>query len=423
MKESRELEELAWRLAKEAFEASRVLAKYPSEVLDRGVSCIATALHRSRDKILRANEKDCEAAARDGLSRALLDRLALTPSRWEALLESVGKVAALPPVVGTVVREWVRPSGLRIRKVRVPIGVLAIFYEARPNVTVEAATLCLKSGNAVILRGGKEALQTNLALGAAIGEGLAEAGLPVQAVQLVPTVERQIVPLLCRMDRWIHLVIPRGGKALIETVVANARMPVLKHADGICHVYVHKDADLRMAQEIIYNAKCQRPSVCNAMESLLVDEELACGNLARLLQPLRDAGVEIRGDDLAQKYGGPGILPAKEEDWSTEYLDLILSVRVVSGLDEAIQHIERYGSHHSDAIVTNNPEAAERFLREVDSAAVYWNASTRFTDGGEFGFGAEIGISTEKLHARGPMGLEDLCSYKYCVIGRGTVRT
>ncbi|CAF0702281.1 glutamate-5-semialdehyde dehydrogenase [Candidatus Methylacidithermus pantelleriae] len=423
MKDLSEQMQLAEELGRRAHAASQKLAKSGAEHLNEALGLIAAALHSRRDQILKANEADVSSAKKEGLSSALVDRLVLNSARWDGLLESVGKVAALPSVLGTVIREWTRPNGLRIQKVRVPIGVIAIFYEARPNVTVDAAVLCIKAGNAVILRGGREAFRTNTVLVEAIRDGLDKAGLPSDTVQLVPTVEREMVPLLCRLDRWINLVIPRGGKRLVETVVENARMAVLKHAEGICHVYVHKDADLAMAQEILVNAKCQRPSVCNAMETLLVDEELACGKLRELLQPLREAGVEIRGDPLALKYGGPGILPATEEDWSTEYLDLILSVRVVPGLDGAIEHIEQYGSHHSDAIVTNNAEAAERFLREVDSAVVYWNASTRFTDGGEFGFGTEIGISTGKFHARGPMGLEDLCSYKYCVIGRGTVRT
>jgi glutamate-5-semialdehyde dehydrogenase len=321
-----------------------------------------------------------------------------------------------------VISEWSRPNGLKISKKRVPIGVIGIIYESRPNVTTDAASLCLKTGNAVILRGGSEVIRSNRALAEAVSGGCNEAGLPEAAVQLVPSTDRAAVILMAQLDRYIHLIIPRGGKALIEAVTSSARMPVIKHYDGICALYVDPAADLRMAEQIVIDAKCQRPSACNSIETMLVHESVARQFLPHCAAALWERGVEIRGDALTKEILGANVVLATDQDWRTEYLDLILAVKVVQSLEQAVDHIDANGSHHSDAIVTEDPEAAQRFLNQVDSAAVFWNASPRFNDGGEFGFGAEIGISTDRLHARGPMGLEELTSYKYLVHGAGHVR-
>jgi len=324
--------------------------------------------------------------------------------------------------VGEVLKQWSRPNGLKISKIRVPIGVIGIIYESRPNVTSDAASLCLKAGNAVILRGGSESIRSNMALAEAVSRGCQDAGLPEHSVQLVPGTDRAAVTLMAQLDRYIHLIIPRGGRSLIEAVTSAARMPVIKHFDGICAVYVDRAADFRMAERIVVNAKCQRTAVCNAIETLLVHEEIAGRFLPQCAGALWERRVELRGDAVVQEILGSKVRPATEEDWSTEYLDLILAIRTVRTLEDAIEHIGKYGSHHSDAIVTEDDRAARKFLHQVDSAAVFWNASTRFNDGGEFGFGAEIGISTDRLHARGPMGLEELTSYRYLVEGTGQVR-
>jgi glutamate-5-semialdehyde dehydrogenase len=358
----------------------------------------------------------------------MLDRLTLNPKRVAAMAQGVREVAALPDPVGEKIRQWTRPNGLQISKVRVPIGVVGIIYESRPNVTSDAAVLCLKTGNATILRGGSESIHSNVAIAAALSEGLAAAGLPAEAIQLVPVTDREAVSHLCAMDKYLDVIVPRGGKGLIETVVSQARMPVIKHYDGICIVYVDDAADLAMARDIVINAKCQRPGVCNAVETVLVhrgvlDEFISCVGRALL-----EKGVELRCDAesyaLASKLEGSveKVVQAGAGDFDTEFLDLILALKVVGGLEEAMEHIEAHGSRHSDAIVTADAVCAERFLQEVDSATVYWNASTRFTDGGEFGFGAEIGISTDKLHARGPMALEELTTYKYQLRGDGQIR-
>jgi glutamate-5-semialdehyde dehydrogenase len=328
--------------------------------------------------------------------------------------------------VGEILRTWTRPNGIEISKIRTPIGVIGIIYESRPNVTADAAVLCLKTGNAVILRGGSEALSSNLAIAQALQAGGAKAGLPEGAVQLIPTKDREAVKIMAAMNQFMDLIIPRGGHALIEAVVSAARMPVIKHYDGVCHVYVDSEADLEMAKEIVLNAKCQRPSACNAMETLLVHRDIA-KNFFQLAAPaLMASNVELHADFAAsailQHLEYPALVAADDASWRTEYLDFKMSVRVVDGISQAIDHIEAFGSHHSDAIITANQKTAETFLSSVDSATVYWNASTRFTDGGEFGFGAEIGISTDKLHARGPMGLEELTSYKYLIHGNGQVR-
>jgi len=387
-------------LARRSRDAARALAKLDTATKNRLLLAMADNLEKSAGPIKAANARDLAAAA--GLSPAMLDRLTLTEKRIAEMAGSIRAVAALPDPVGQTIREWTRPNGLRIQKVRVPIGVILIIYESRPNVTVDAGVLCFKTGNAVILRGGSEAIHSNLALAAALNVS----GLPADAITVVPTTDRAALDELLKLDELIQLCIPRGGEGLIRAVAEKSRIPVIKHYKGVCHVYVDRDADLDMAEKIVLNAKCQRPGVCNAIETLLVDAPLAGTFLPRIETALRARGVEIRRD----------------ADWTTEYLDLIIGLRVVNGVDEAIDHITRYGSAHSDAIVTRNRATAEKFLREVDSSSVFWNASTRLADGGQYGFGAEIGISTDKLHARGPMGLEELTSYKFVVVGNGQLR-
>lgn len=413
-------------LGRRARVAARELAKMDRARKDAALLAMADELIAAAGAILAANLADGAASRDEGRPAAFLDRLTLTPARLASMAAGLRAVAALPDPVGTVLREWTAPSGLRLTQVRVPLGVIGFIYEARPNVTSDAAALCLKAGNAVILRGGSEALRTNLAVVAALNRGLVRSGLPSDAVQLVPTTDRDAVRLLCAADRHLDLLIPRGGRGLVETVVAHARVPVIKHFDGLCAVYVDAAADLAMAAKIVVNAKCQRPGVCNAVETLLVHRDVAEEFLATVAPGLVARGVELRADErafaLLSARGSLRVVRAQPEDFRTEFLDLILAVRVVDGLDEAIAHIAEHGSHHSDTIVTGDAAAAERFLREVDSAAVYWNASTRFTDGAEFGFGAEIGISTDKIHARGPMGLVELTSYKYLGRGNGHVR-
>jgi glutamate-5-semialdehyde dehydrogenase len=406
--------------------AARSLAALRTEKRNAILRAMAGELLGRTPKLLEANEKDVSGAAEHGLNTAAIDRLRLTEARVAGMAEGIRQVADLEDPVGRSISEWTRPNGLRIAKVRTPIGVIGIIYESRPDVTSDAAVLCIKTGNAVILRGGSESLNSNLAIAGALQAGGAPEGLPENALQLIPTKDRDAVALMAGMNQYIDLIIPRGGRSLIETVVKHARMPVIKHYHGVCHVYVDGEADLDMAERIALNAKCQRPGVCNAMETLLIHRGVSEAFLRKAAPKFQRQGVEIRADDTAySQLSALNYQPlrrAEEVDWSTEYLDTIMSVRVVDDLNQAIEHMERYGSHHSDAIVTGDPKAAERFLNEVDSAAVYWNASTRFTDGGEFGFGAEIGISTDKLHARGPMGLEELTTYKYVVRGDGQIR-
>lgn len=421
-----DLKEHIYDLGRRAREASRVLAQLTSEQKNAGLLAMADELVASEAELLAANAKDLERAQANGLSKAMIDRLTLTPARIAGMAEGIRQVAALPDPVGATITEWTRPNGILISKVRVPIGVIGIIYESRPNVTSDAAVLCTKTGNATILRGGRESIESNLAIAAALSRGAKKAGLPEDAILLVGTTDREAVPLMAGMDKYIDMIVPRGGHALIEAVVNAARMPVIKHYHGVCMVYVDREADLAMAESIVLNAKTQRPGVCNAIETVVLHRDIAEAFLASAGKALIAKGVELRGDERAQailKAQGSPVTPATEEDWSTEYLDLILAVRVVDSADEAIAHIEKYGSHHSDCIVTTNEATAERFLNEVDSATVYWNASTRFTDGGEFGFGAEIGISTDKLHARGPMALEELTTYKYKIRGNGQIRT
>lgn len=420
------LKDTIYEIGARARTASRELARLTSSQKSAMLLAMADELVAETEMLVRANAEDLAKAEQNGLTKAAIDRLRLNAERIAGMAEGIRQVAALNDPVGEVLREWTRPNGIQISKIRTPIGVIGIIYESRPNVTSDAAVLCLKTGNAVILRGGSEAIFSNLAIAKALQAGGAKAGLPDGAVQLVPTTDREAVKIMAEMDRFMDVIIPRGGHSLIENVVAHARMPVIKHYHGICHVYVDKAADTGMALDIAINAKCQRPGVCNAMETLLVHREIASEFFAKAAPAFQKYPVEMRADPEAFRLlAGLGYQPLKaadEDSWRTEYLDLILSVAVVGSLDEAVAHIEEFGSHHSDAIITEDPVAAEKFLREVDSATVYWNASTRFTDGGEFGFGAEIGISTDKLHARGPMGLEELTSYKYQIRGAGQIR-
>jgi glutamate-5-semialdehyde dehydrogenase len=409
-------------LGRNANAASRRLASASSALKNAWLLHSAEALENSREEIHTANAQDLARAEEFGLTSAQIDRLRLTDSRIQAMAEGLRGIAALPDPVGRILEGSVRPNGLEIRKVGVPIGVLLFLYEARPNVTVDAAGLAVKSGNAIILRGGKEALHSNAALHRILQAELLRGGLPGEAVQLVASTDRAVVGSLLKMEEYIDLVIPRGGESLIRRVAEESAMPVLKHYRGVCHVYVDQAADLDMAEAIVINAKCQRPGVCNAMESLLVHQEIAATFLPSVGRALRGLGVEIRGCDETRRWI-PEAAPATAEDYETEFLQLILSAKVVCGLDEAIAHINRHGSQHTDAIVTNDLAAAQRFVAEVDSAAVLVNASTRFHDGFEFGLGAEIGISTDKLHARGPCGLQELTTYKYIVFGHGQVRT
>ncbi len=421
-----ELKEQIYDFGRRARAAARSLSQLSSAQKDAALLAMADEIMARSATILAANEKDLVHARSHGLSSAMIDRLTLNDERIKAMADGIRDVADLPDPVGEVIREWTSQSGLRISKVRVPIGVVGIIYESRPNVTSDAAVLCTKTGNATILRGGSESIHSNMAIAEALEQAGAQAGLPNDSVLLIPSTDREAVRLMAEMDRYIDLIVPRGGKALIEAVVSAARMPVIKHSDGICIAYVDREADLEMATEIVVNAKTQRPGVCNAIETVLVHRAIAPEFLRTLAPRLAAKKVELRADETAfaelSQLNYEPLQRATEEDWRTEYLDYILALRVIDSPNEAIAHVGQFGSHHSDCIVTRNEETAEQFLREVDSATVYWNASTRFTDGGEFGFGAEIGISTDKLHARGPMGLEELTTYKYIIRGQGQVR-
>jgi glutamate-5-semialdehyde dehydrogenase len=407
-------------LADRAKIASRSLARLSTKKKNALLLAVAEQLEAREKEILQANRGDVQAAKEAGLSGALLDRLDLNPKRFAEMVEGVRKVAALSDPVGEVLRKWKQPNGLEISKVRVPLGLIGIIYESRPNVTVDSAVLCLKTGNATLLRGGREAKASNRALASALSEAALKQGLPAEIVALVENEGRESIPEMCRLEGVLDLLIPRGGPGLIQTVLEHARVPVIQHADGVCHIFVHAAADPAMAEAITINAKCQRPATCNAAETLLVDRQGAEKILPRIVKALRAQGVKLFGDEAASKAAGEKLVVP--ESWKREYLDLTMAIRVVDGVEGALEHLEKYGSHHSDAIVTEDREAAEQFLQGADSAAVYWNASTRFTDGAEFGFGAEIGISTGKIHARGPMGLEELTSYKYMVTGRGQLR-
>jgi glutamate-5-semialdehyde dehydrogenase len=417
----RDLAAYAAELAQRARSASRTLATALGAQKDAWLHAVADALVQRASAICEANARDLAAATELGLAGAMLDRLKLTPDRLRDAASGLREVAALPDPIGRVRESSVRPNGLQVLKVGVPLGVIFFIYESRPNVTVDAAGLCIKSGNAILLRGGKEALHSNRILCTVLRDGLVQAGLPRDAVQLVETADREAVGHLLRLDQLIDLVIPRGGESLIRRVAAEARMPVLKHYKGNCHVYVDRAADLDMAERIVVNAKCQRPSVCNAAESLLIHRDIADTFLPQLAAALQQQGVELRGCERTRAIV-PAARPASEDDYAAEYLDLILSVKVVDNLEDAIAHINRYGSQHTEAIITGDLATARRFTAAVDSSAVLVNASTRFNDGYELGLGAEIGISTDKLHARGPCGLTELTSYKYIVYGDGQVR-
>jgi glutamate-5-semialdehyde dehydrogenase len=420
--ESTELERYAAMLGRRARAAARTLASADSAAKNDFTRRLSALLSSRADLLISANERDIASGKQSGLSEAFIDRLRLDRNRIDSMARGLDSIVQLADPVGEVMERSVRPNGLEIDKVRVPLGVVFFVYESRPNVTVDAAALCLKSGNAVILRGGSEAAQSNEAIHSLIRESLAASRLPEHAVQNVEVVDREMVDHLLHLPQFIDLAIPRGGHALIERVAAGAKMPVMKHFQGICHVYVHEAADQDMARQIIMNAKCQRPGMCNAAEALLIDRTIARQFLPDTLRALIEAGVEIRGCPETCAVDAR-VQPATDQDYATEYLALKLSVRVVGDLDEALEHIARFGSAHTDAIVTADPVAADAFSRRVDSAAVMVNASTRFHDGGEFGLGAEIGISTDKYHARGPCGLRELTGYKYVVRGSGQIRT
>lgn len=418
---SNPVKEEAFLLARQAKAASRRLAPLSSEEKNRALRLMADRLEERSAYLIEENRKDLQAAKQAGIASAVLDRIALDSSRIQGMAKGLREIAALPDPVREIVKMWRRPNGLQVGRMRIPLGVIGIIYEARPNVTADAAALCLKSGNAVILRGGSEAHCSNQAIGAVLRQACARTSVPDRAIQVVQSKDHALVQELLQLEEWIDLIIPRGGEELIRTVVANSRIPVIKHYKGVCHVYVDADASYEMAERICLNAKVQRPSVCNAMETLLVHERIAADFLPALVTKYRAAGVEIRGCERTCALI-PGIRPATEADWSTEFLDLVLSVRIVKDLNEAIDHIERYGSEHTEAIVTSNYHRSREFIDRVNSSAVMVNASTRFNDGGELGLGAEIGISTSKIHAFGPMGLEELTTTKFVVFGDGQIR-
>lgn len=408
------------RIGRQAKATVTTIGRLTSTAKNNLLMQMAELLLTHQDEIMAANRIDVEKGIAKGLSKALIDRLTLNPDRIAAMAEGLRTLVSLEDPVGNTIKMWKRPNGLEIGQQRVPLGVVGIIYESRPNVTVDAAGLCLKTGNAVILKGGSEALNSNSALVAILRRALAQQGLPEDAIQLVERTEREAATALMRLNQYLDVLIPRGGAGLIKAVVENSTVPVIETGVGNCHTYIDATAEPDMAIEIAYNAKVQRPGVCNAMETLLVHKDIAAEVLPKLAQRYQSAGVELRG--CPQTCGLIAAQPASEEDWATEYLDLILAIKIVASLDEALEHIARYGTKHSECIVTSNYQNARRFLAEVDAAAVYVNASTRFTDGFEYGFGAEIGISTQKLHARGPMGLEALTTIKYIVYGNGQIR-
>ncbi len=416
------VEETILSMARGAKEAARMLATCGTDKKNDALERIAQKLLDKKEAIKEENKKDLAYAEEQGISAAMIDRLTIKDSTIESMVSGLREVVQLPDPVGAVTKTWLRPNGLQVGKMRIPLGVIGIIYESRPNVTVDAASLCLKSGNAVILRGGSEALHSNLILSSIIQEALGEAGLPEAAAQVVPVRDRSAVNALLEQEEFIDLIIPRGGEGLIRFVVEHSRIPVLKHYKGVCHVYVDNGADLDMAESICFNAKVQRPGVCNAMETLLVHSEIAETFLPRMADSFKKAGVKLKGCPSTCRIL-PEIQQAEESDWPAEYLDLVLAIRVVQDMDEAMKHIARYGSDHTESIVTSDYARANRFIREVDSSVVLVNASTRFNDGGQLGLGAEIGISTSKLHAFGPMGLEELTGTKFIVFGNGQIRT
>ncbi len=415
------IQEQILKIGANALAASRELAKLSTRKKNAILEAMAEELDTQRTFIHSENEKDLIAGKEAGLTSAMLDRLELTDERIDGMIKGLQDVAVLNDPVGKEISTWNRPNGLEIHKTRVPIGVIGIIFESRPNVTCDAAALCFKTSNAVILRGGKEALHSNLAIAEAMQKGGATKGMPLAAIQLIPTIDREAVKVMCQMTDYLDLIIPRGGEGLIKAVTEMAHVPVIKHYKGICHTYIDATADLTMAWNIAENAKCHRPGVCNAMETLLVHKDIAEAFLPRMGEIFAERGVELRGDETVCHHI-PAAQAATEQDWYEEYLEMILAIRVVDHVDAAVEHINRYGSGHSDAIVTQDKVAEKIFLAEVDSSSVYVNASTRFTDGAEFGMGAEIGISTDKLHARGPMGLEELTTYKYVIEGKGQIR-
>ena len=420
--ESSEVSQTMQAIGRAAVTAAGELALASTEKKNMALSAMAAALRAQRDAILKANELDMRSAQERNLTSALLDRLKLDPSRVETMARGIEEIILLADPIGTTIAEWTRPNGLLIQRVRVPLGVIGIIYESRPNVTADAGALCLKSGNAAILRGGTESYHSSRAIHECLVAGLKQAGLPVAAIQMVPTTDRAAVGyMLAAMTDYIDVIVPRGGKSLIARVQQEARVPVIGHLEGNCHVYVDKDADLAMAKDIVKNAKLRRTGICGSAETLLIDKAVIATHLAPIVQHLLDSKCEVRGDTIVQKADAR-VVPAKEDDWYTEYLDAIIAAKVVDGVDDAIAHITKYGSAHTDSIVTENQSTADKFLNGVDSAIVLHNASTQFADGGEFGMGAEIGISTDKFHARGPVGVEQLTSYKYKVRGNGQLR-
>jgi glutamate-5-semialdehyde dehydrogenase len=417
-----EIKDVILGMGANARAAAHALAVLDADHKNTILRAMAAGLRDHSHRILSANSLDIAAGEANGLTSAMLDRLQLDPARLEAIAVGVEQVAELPDPVGEVLSDWTRPNDIHIEQIRVPIGVIGIIYESRPNVTSDAAVLCLKSGNATILRGGSEAIHSNKAIAAALQSGGESAGLPAHAIQLIPFTDRESVSVMAGMDQWLDVIIPRGGKGLIETVVSLARMPVIKHYDGICHTYVDNAADLEMAVAIADDAKTHKPGVCNALETLLVHRDIACEFLPKMAAVFAQKGVEMRGDQATLDILGDAVVPASDEDWDAEYLDLIIAIKVVADIDEAISHINTHSSRHSDCIVTEDDARAAQFLTRIDSACVFHNVSTRFSDGGEFGFGAEIGISTDKLHARGPMALRELTSYQYRIRGNGQTR-
>ncbi len=417
---SEDIPSLIEDLAKKAKQASLELAASSTSDKNGALQSIARGLESNRKFLLEENQKDIDAAEENGLNEAMVDRLRLTHERIDGMVQGLRQLIGLPDPVGKVIEEKNRPNGLNIRKVRTPIGVIGIIYESRPNVTIDCAGLCLKSGNASILRGGKEALHSNQALASVIKQSLTGSPIPQESVQLVPTVDREALNHLLTLDQFVHCIIPRGGEGLIRFVAENSSIPVIKHYKGVCNLFVDAEANLDMARQIAVSSKCGRPGVCNAIENLIVDEKIAPEFLPPCARELVDKGCELLVDEKAGSLLGDfSTKPATDEHYEEEFLDLRLSIKVVDSLDDAILFVNRFGSGHSESIITEDKERAERFLREVDASSVYWNASTRFTDGFEFGLGAEIGISTDRLHARGPMGLEELCTYKYLVTGNG----
>ncbi|HEY8892140.1 MAG TPA: glutamate-5-semialdehyde dehydrogenase [Clostridium sp.] len=408
-------------IGRRAKDASRIMTTTSTNMKNDALLNMAEALINNKDTIIKANITDMELGKKNNLSDAMLDRLMINQERVEKMAEGLRNVATLPDPIGDGIKRWKRPNDLDISMVRVPLGVIGMIYESRPNVTVDSAALCIKAGNSIILRGGSEAINTNMALAKVIIKAAIEVGLPEGCIQLIDMVDRELVNRLVKLNDYVDVIIPRGGKGLKKAIIANATVPVIETGSGICHIYVDSEADLNMAEEIIVNAKTQRPGVCNAVETVLVHKDIAREFLPKLSQKLYELGVEIR---ICEKGIGiiKGAKATVEEDWATEYLDLILSIKVVDSMEEAIDHIFKYGTKHSEAIITNNYTNSQKFLREVDASCVYVNASTRFTDGAEFGFGAEIGISNQKLHARGPMGLEQLTTTKYLIYGNGQVR-